>query len=189
VAEAPGTKTNPGANFWNQEENMAFPKNGSVLIMFFICALLLASCQSGAAPGTAGGGVSTKGIIGGLGGATAGGLLAAGLGASPLGIAGSVIAGGLVGGYVGTKLDQADHREAEKVAVRALEASPSGNATNWSNPDSGNYGTFTPTRTYQTANGQYCREFKQTIYIDGEAHETQGTACRRPDGTWEIVNN
>lgn len=34
--------------------------------------------------------------------------------------------------------------------------------------------------------GRYCREFTQTIRIDGEVHESYGTACLRPDGSWQI---
>lgn len=33
---------------------------------------------------------------------------------------------------------------------------------------------------------KHCREFTQTIKIDGKAHESYGTACLRPDGTWQI---
>ena len=34
---------------------------------------------------------------------------------------------------------------------------------------------------------RHCREFTQTIKIDGKTHESYGTACLRPDGTWQIV--
>lgn len=33
---------------------------------------------------------------------------------------------------------------------------------------------------------RHCREFTQTIRIDGQPHESYGTACLRPDGTWQI---
>ena len=55
----------------------------------------------------------------------------------------------------------------------------------WRNPDSGNSGSITPTRTYEIANGQYCREYRQTIVIGGEPQQAYGTACRQPDGTWQ----
>jgi len=32
----------------------------------------------------------------------------------------------------------------------------------------------------------HCREFTQTIRIDGRAYESYGTACLRPDGSWQI---
>lgn len=33
---------------------------------------------------------------------------------------------------------------------------------------------------------RHCREFTQTIKIDGQVHESYGTACLRPDGSWQI---
>lgn len=33
---------------------------------------------------------------------------------------------------------------------------------------------------------RHCREFTQTIRIDGQVRESYGTACLRPDGTWQI---
>ena len=137
---------------------------------------------------TTGGGSRNKTIIGGLGGAAAGGLLSAGLGASPAAIAGSTILGGLVGGAIGDRMDAADRRKANAAAARALEQSPSGSSVAWNNPDSGHQGTITPTRTYQNASGQYCREYQQNLTIDGKPQRSYGTACRQPDGSWKIVN-
>ena len=50
-------------------------------------------------------------------------------------------------------------------------------------------GTYTPTNTYQTTTGQYCREFQQTITVGGQTEDAYGTACRQEDGTWQIVSN
>ncbi|MGE4351622.1 MAG: glycine zipper 2TM domain-containing protein [Bdellovibrionales bacterium] len=33
---------------------------------------------------------------------------------------------------------------------------------------------------------RHCREFTQTIRIDGKLQESYGTACLRPDGSWQI---
>lgn len=33
---------------------------------------------------------------------------------------------------------------------------------------------------------RHCREFTQTIRIDGQVRESYGTACLRPDGSWQI---
>jgi surface antigen len=129
-----------------------------------------------------------KTTVGALGGAAAGGLIGAAAGGSPAAIAGGVILGGLLGGAVGNALDQRDKDLAMKQAQYSLENSPSNQSAEWRNPDSGNSGTFTPTRTYQTESGQYCREYTQEIMVGGEKHESYGTACRQPDGTWQIVN-
>ena len=75
---------------------------------------------------------------------------------------------------------------ATQAAQKAFENSQSGKPTVWNNPDSGNSGSITPTRTYQLANGTYCREYQQTITVGGEQQQAYGTACRQPDGTWKI---
>jgi hypothetical protein len=32
-----------------------------------------------------------------------------------------------------------------------------------------------------------CREFRSTVIVDGQVRVSHGLACRRPDGTWRIV--
>ncbi len=131
----------------------------------------------------------TKETLGTLGGAALGGLLGAqvggGTGQLAATAAGALI-GAVVGAEVGKSLDKADQLYAERTAHDALENSPSEQTSQWSNPDSGHSGTVTPTSTYQTAEGQYCREYQQTVTIDGETHQAYGTACRMPDGSWQI---
>lgn len=36
--------------------------------------------------------------------------------------------------------------------------------------------------------GNYCREYQSNTSIDGRPVMTYGTACLRPDGSWQIVN-
>jgi surface antigen len=132
--------------------------------------------------------VGTKTVVGGLGGAAAGGLIGAAAGGGGKGIAAGVILGGLLGGAVGNVLDQRDRKLAQQAAQKSLESAPSGSTTAWKNPDNGNSGTVTPNRTYQTANGQYCREYTQTINVGGKKQTSYGTACRQPDGQWKIVS-
>ena len=131
---------------------------------------------------------NTKTTIGGLGGAAAGGLLAAALGGGGAGIAAGVIGGGLLGGFLGNQLDARDKDRQARTTQTALEKAPSGQPAAWTNPDTGNSGSVTPTRTYQNAQGQYCREFTQTVKIGGEEHQAYGTACRQPDGSWKLIN-
>lgn len=129
---------------------------------------------------------------------TGGTLLGAGLGAllgSQVGsgkgqmaaIAVGALAGAWAGSEVGKSLDKADREYAERTAQDSLEYPQVGQAKAWRNPDSGNSGTFTPTRTYKTPEGANCREFETTIYVDGEQETGTGRACRRADGTWKIV--
>ncbi len=124
-------------------------------------------------------------------------LVGAGLGA----LAGSQIGGGTgrlaavaigalggayLGGEVGRSLDRADRARADRTARTALEYNRTGETVRWRNPDSGHSGTFTPTRTYQTANGGNCREYQTTVTVGGRNRDAYGTACRQGDGTWKI---
>ncbi len=129
-----------------------------------------------------------KAVLGAVLGAAAGAGISAAVGGNPAAIVASAVGGGLLGGFVGKKLDDRDKRLAAEAAARAFEHSRTGESTTWSNPDSGNSGAITPTRTYQLATGQYCRQYQQTIVIGGEEHQTYGTACREADGTWKTRN-
>lgn len=127
-----------------------------------------------------------KAMLGGLVGAGAGAGIAALAGGGAGAIVGSALGGALIGGFVGNRLDERDKRMATQAAQQAFEKNAAGTASVWNNPDSGHSGSVTPTKTYQLASGQYCREYRQTITIGGEPQTSYGTACRQPDGTWQI---
>ena len=133
----------------------------------------------------------TKQTVGGLGGAVLGGLLGAQVGGGSGRLwatgAGAVI-GALVGSEIGRSLDDNDRRNMESTTQAALEHTQSNTTSTWTNPDSGNSGTVTPTRTYQANSGDYCREYQQTITVGGKTEDAYGTACRQPDGSWKIVS-
>ena len=152
----------------------------NVLIMMIAISLLSSSCAGN------NWNENQKAIIGGAGGAAAGGLIASALDASTAGVLGGAILGGLIGGAIGNRMDAADRREANRATHRALESAPTGNTQTWKNPDSKNSGSITTTSTYQAQNGQYCREYEQTITVSGETRQAFGTACRQPDGTWKV---
>jgi surface antigen len=144
-------------------------------------ALVLAGCA----------GQGQKQTGGTLVGAAAGGLLGAQFGSGAGKLAATAIgalAGAWIGNEVGTSLDNADKAAMKQSSQYALEATKTGHTSNWSNPDSGNSGTVTPTKTYQTVQGEYCREYQQTITVAGKTQEAYGTACRQPDGTWKVRN-
>ena len=129
-----------------------------------------------------------KTTAGAIGGGALGGLIAAAAGGNAATIAASAVGGILLGGLIGNALDERDKRMAAEAAQRALETAPTGRPVAWNNPDSGHYGTVTPVKTYQTAGGSYCREYQQTVTINGKQEKAYGTACRQPDGSWKIVN-
>jgi surface antigen len=70
-----------------------------------------------------------------------------------------------------------------------LEFNRTNQASTWVDPDTGQSGSTVPTRTFQNAVGQPCREFTQTIIVAGRKEQGYGTACRQPDGSWQIVND
>lgn len=98
------------------------------------------------------------------------------------------IAGGLVGSSIGRKLDKADRQAMAHAQYEAFEYTPSGSPSRWHNPDSGHYGEVVPEPAFERRPGEYCREYQQTVVIGGQEEDAYGTACRRPDGSWEIVN-
>jgi surface antigen len=100
--------------------------------------------------------------------------------------------GTLLGAYLGNEagksLDRADALYASRAEYQALEYTPSGSSTPWRNPDSGHYGRVTPIATYENTDGSYCREFQHQAQIGGRTRDVYGTACRTPDGQWQVVH-
>lgn len=136
-------------------------------------------------------GMGNKQTVGTLGGAALGGLagnqLGQGRGKAWMTGVGAVL-GAFAGSSIGKSLDQADRMYAEQAWNRAYTA-PIGQSVRWNNPDSGHYGTVTPVREGRsTTSGGTCREYKQSIFIDGQAQTAVGTACQNADGTWAMVN-
>jgi len=43
-----------------------------------------------------------------------------------------------------------------------------------------------PPPRHQGHRGRHCREFTQTIRMEGRSYESYGTACLRPDGSWQV---
>lgn len=98
-----------------------------------------------------------------------------------------VVGGGLLGNSLGRSLDRADQAYYSRASQQAV-AAPIGETITWSNPQSGNYGTVTPTREgYQSTTGAYCREYQQEIVVGGQRQQGYGQACRQPDGSWQVV--
>ena len=126
-------------------------------------------------------------------GAALGGLLGAQIGggtgqlvATALGVA----VGGYLGNEVGKSLDRADQAYHSQAARNALWNSPTGSTSTWQNSSTGNSGTLTPTSdAYRDASGRACRSFRDEIRYDDQSRNTvTGTACRNPDGSWEVTS-
>jgi surface antigen len=132
---------------------------------------------------------SSKEIVGTLLGAAAGGLIGSQIGGgtgNKVAIGAGVLVGGLVGNRIGRSLDCKDLAYHSDTTQQTLETRVSGTTSKWQNPDTGHAGSITPTRTYVSVDGSPCRDFNQTIIVDGQQETVAGTACRTPDGRWQI---
>ena len=95
--------------------------------------------------------------------------------------------GSLAGSEIGRALDKMDRRYIEKAQMMAHDTDI-GDTVRWNNPDSGHGGSITSVKEgYGEHTGNYCREYRQTIIIDGEEKTGYGTACQLSDGSWEII--
>jgi surface antigen len=155
-----------------------------------ICALaVVLGMAPGMAQGACESGKSETGaVVGTVLGAVVGGLLGSRIGkggGKKVAIGAGVLAGGFLGNHIGGQMTCEDQAKHEQTTQQALETQPSGAATSWVNPDSGDSGSVTPTRTWQNPDdGKYCREFDQVIEVNGKQETVTSTACREPDGTW-----
>lgn len=139
------------------------------VLMTMLLALLLSACASNRETGAVAGGAAGAGI-----GALIGD-----------GIAGPVI-GGLLGVIVGSEIGREMDKRDRAYVASTLENTPSGTRREWVNPDSGARYAVTPKQSYAGNQGQPCREFVLTS--DEYNNPVYGTACRRDDGTWRMVD-
>ena len=151
------------------------------LAMIVVLSLVVAACANAGGPKQIGGT-----LLGGGLGALAGSQIGSGRGQLAAVAIGTLL-GAFVGGETGKSLDRADKLFAQQTMQRSLETTQSGTTSSWANPDNGHSGTVTPTRTFQTADGRYCREFQGTVTIGGKTEQAYGNACRGPDGSWQII--
>jgi surface antigen len=159
---------------------MSYLANKTKFVTIATSVLLLSSlisCETRQQSGTVMG-AGTGALLGSQFGKGSGKILGAGIGA---------LLGGFAGNQIGKSLDDRDRVRMSESTQRALERNKTGQTSTWQNPDSGNSGTITTTRTSQRE-GRYCREYTQTLTVGGKTEKGYGTACRQPDGSWEIVN-
>ena len=82
-------------------------------------------------------------------------------------------------------LNEHQQREHEAAQIRATTA-PIGETIYWSEGRASGY--VTPTREGTSSSGRYCREFQHEVTIAGKREQSYGTACRQPDGSWEVIS-
>jgi len=119
-------------------------------------------------------------------GALTGAAVGAGAGAIAGGTKATVI-GGLIGTIVGHEIGFQMDRQDRIHTSRALEHNRTGEPAHWTNPDTGHAYSVTPRQTFENDGGAPCREFTMVSDYRGEQVRTTEVACRRADGSWEIV--
>ncbi|EFI33792.1 17 kDa surface antigen [Desulfonatronospira thiodismutans ASO3-1] len=149
------------------------------LVVLTLAAMLLAGCTT--QKHTVGGAA-----LGGIGGGVIGSQIGKGTGQTAA-IIGGTLLGAALGGYVGSYMDRMDEMDRRNMN-QTLETKPTGTTSQWHNPDTQTAYAVTPTETYQRDDGRYCREYTTEVQIGGETEKAYGTACRRDDGAWEIIN-
>ncbi|TAL30575.1 MAG: glycine zipper 2TM domain-containing protein [Alphaproteobacteria bacterium] len=160
-----------------------------IMIVALAASLSLAGCAPPGEQNTWGmgnkqtAGAVTGGVLGGLVGHQIGG----GRGKSWTTGIGAVL-GALAGSQIGKQMDEQDLAYHRQTWDRAYSA-PINDTITWNNPDNGHHGSITPIREGRNAStGGTCREYKQSIFIGGQAQTAVGTACQNSDGTWTMVN-
>lgn len=181
-------KMNTKISFLNVADKPCAPRSRPItrlpMVFALVAALGLGACSTNK-PGD-------KQVGGTLLGAVAGGLAGSAFGRGTgqgIMIGLGTLLGAYLGSEAGQSLDRADRVAADRVAQETFEYAPTGSTKTWTNPDSGNSGTVTPTKTYKEAGGSYCREYQQTVTVGGKTQDAYGTACRQPDGSWKVVNS
>lgn len=68
-----------------------------------------------------------------------------------------------------------------KLLQRTLDYAPDGTTRRWANDQSGHSGAITPVRSYIASTGQYCRDYREDLSINGQSRNFMYSACRHED--------
>jgi len=131
-------------------------------------------------------GTCNRDVIGAMLGGAAGGYIGSTLGKGDGKLAttaAGALLGFIIGQNIGRSMDQIDVRCTGYV----LEGAPDHQKVVWNNPETGYKYAVIPTRTYMR-DDRYCREYNSRAVIGGRSEDVYGTACRNPDGSWQIMN-
>lgn len=145
--------------------------------------------------------------VGGAGGGAVGWFAGKALGGTTGGVIGAIVGtlgGAFVGSEIGSSLDKADQAALQSTANQALNQQAVGQPVVWQNPQTGNVVETTVVRDVYEPQPQqprskrkakaavpeepakYCREYQQKVTVGGKVQQAYGTACRQPDGSWQV---
>jgi outer membrane lipoprotein SlyB len=119
-------------------------------------------------------------VLGGVAGGVIGSQIGEGSGRTVAIIAGTVL-GAVIGHEIGERMDEKDRA----CMGHALELAKDGVSVRWSNPAGGIAYVLTPVagKTKDSS----CRNFKLQATGKGKSESRDARACRKGDGTWELV--
>ena len=131
----------------------------------------------------------TAQVVGGLVGATLGYGLGKGHSGKDKAILGGLVLGAMAGDWIGNQMSQAGQQAHTQTVANTLEYAQQGHTNHWQNPDAyqREQGKVQVVKTFQNTTGHYCREFTQQITVGGQTQNGYGTACRMPDGQWQMM--
>jgi surface antigen len=122
-------------------------------------------------------------VLGGATGAAIGSQIGGGRGKTVAMVGGGIL-GVIVGGNIGQSMDRVD----QGCVGQILEHAPDGRRVAWTDPKNGGLYQVVPAAPYQTHDGLYCRPYSTNAVMDGYNRQISGTACRQPNGIWQMVN-
>jgi surface antigen len=144
-----------------------------IILALILTLSLLTACQTTSAQNSA--------AFGTLAGATLGALTFKNK------VSGAAIGGGaglLVGYIIGNEMDKYDQTQVSN----ALESTPSGYSSTWTNPDTRTRYEAIPEPPRQYGNGRIERDVTlKARMADGEYETVYAKAYRQSDGSWQLV--
>lgn len=150
------------------------------LLTILLCVVLLGGCAGSPYYGSLNY-QRTGQVLGGALGGVLGAQIGHGDGRTAAIIVGTLV-GSAVGGAIGRTMDRVDRQRVRQAVWR----NPTYTASTWRNPRTGVRYSVTPQRAYLDAARQLCRDFTIQAWIDGRIERIHGTACRQPDGRWQM---
>src|SRR5262245_11723051 len=75
-------------------------------------------------------------------------------------------------------LADSDVKLASRTMQGTLESAPDGSTRSWANDQTGHRGSLTPTRTYVSDGGHFCREYHEELVVGDRSGTFHHAACR-----------
>jgi surface antigen len=148
-------------------------KQRGFIIALLALATILTGCETREQTGT---------LMGAYSGAWIGSAFGRGPGGHVAGMLTGALIGGFIGNRIGAAMDEEDRRRAAEAQYWAFE---NGRRAEWRSPN-GHYGYIEP-QPYYYYHDMRCRQFSQSVIINGKPETMTGRACRGSDGVWREV--